>query len=56
MRKIREVGNQLLTWQPSEVGKSSWELRSGGDIVGTVAWQNPARDGTLVVATSADGP
>ena len=55
MKTIREVGNQPLTWQPSVEGKASWELRSGGDVVGTVAWQNPGRDGTLVVATSADG-
>ena len=55
MKKIREVGNQLLTWHQTEEGKVSWELRSGDDVVGTVVWQNPTGDGTLAVATSADG-
>jgi hypothetical protein len=55
MKTIRELGNKVLRWQPSVESKESWELRSGDDVVGTVAWQNPTRDGTLVVATSADG-
>ena len=55
MKNIREVGNQPLTWQQADEGKASWELRAGHDVVGTVTWQNPTEDGTLVVATSADG-
>ncbi len=55
MKTIRELGNKRLTWQPSAEAKASWELRSGDDVVGTVAWQNPTSGGTLVVATSADG-
>ena len=55
MKNIREVGNQPLTWHQADEGKASWELRAGLDVVGTVTWQNPTADGTLVIATSADG-
>jgi hypothetical protein len=55
MKKIREVGNQPLTWHQFEECKASWELRAGDDVVGTVAWQNPTGGGTLALAASADG-
>ena len=55
MKHIREVGNQPLTWHQAGKGKMSWELRADNDVVGTVVWQNPTADGTLAVATSADG-
>ena len=55
VKNIREVGNLQLTWHRADEGQASWELRAGLDVVGTVSWQNPTEDGTLVVATSADG-